>query len=114
MTTTCYSVQVKSLRSISRKAIVIEAPDGTSDIFPKSEIYGIDRDDLECDAYFIAEWILNRKKLTWTRNKKKDITNNNGGNLYASPTVFELETTHIPDYVPPVANNDIESLRRPR
>jgi 1-aminocyclopropane-1-carboxylate deaminase/D-cysteine desulfhydrase-like pyridoxal-dependent ACC family enzyme len=54
----CYSVRLKELRSISSKALLAIAHDGSSDVIPKSQVYGPDYDVRKSEAYWISAWIM--------------------------------------------------------
>lgn len=103
--TQCYSVRVEMLQSISDKAVKITSFDGSSDIFPKSAIFGRDYDVLKSDAYWIASWILPKKSIQWSC-KKSAWFDEQGNKL---PTI-KVEK-HTPDKIAPV-ENAIEELRR--
>lgn len=66
----CYSVRYASLREVSPKAVLITGFDGSSDIIPKSQIFGPDESVEKCDAVWIAAWILEKKNLQYSTKKK--------------------------------------------
>lgn len=101
--TLCCSVRVAELKNISAKAVKITCHDGSSDIFPKSGIFGQDYEVLKCDAYWIAKWLLQKKSITYS-DKKQAWCADDG-------TVSHVSfVTHIPTYVEPKENNEIPSL----
>lgn len=102
--TLCTSVRIESIRSISEKAVVITAFDGSSDIFPKSVIFGYDNEVQKCDAVWIASWILQNKKLQYSG--KKQAWFDDSGRMVG--TVF---TKHVPTKINPLDNNEIPSLK---
>lgn len=65
----CYSVRLKSLTEISEKAYKATCWDGSEDIIPKSQVYGLDEVVLKTEAYWISEWILKQKQLQYSRSK---------------------------------------------
>ena len=70
MKTKCYSVRLSSLTSISDKACVATAFDGTEAIIPTSQIFGQDWDVTKSDAYWISAWILEKKEIQYSRKKE--------------------------------------------
>lgn len=106
MKTKCYSVRVESLYSISDKAYKITGFDGSSDIFPKSAVYGEDYEVVKSDAYWIAAWILERKSLQYS-SKKVAWFDEDGKRLPS----YSIEK-HIPTHHNVVANNEIADLKR--
>ena len=72
MKTKCYSVRLQSLVSISDKAYKVTSFDGSSDILPKSCVFGHDYEVQKSNAYWIAAWIL-EKKRTSILNKKRSL-----------------------------------------
>jgi prolyl oligopeptidase PreP (S9A serine peptidase family) len=67
--TKCYSVRLKSLESISSKCYKAVCFDGSSDLIPKSQVFGVDFSVTKSDAYWITEWILEKKSITYSRKK---------------------------------------------
>lgn len=65
----CLSVRLESLISISDKAYKATCFDGSSDILPKSCVYGEDYDVQKSEAYWIASWILEKKNLQYSQKK---------------------------------------------
>jgi hypothetical protein len=63
------SVKVQSLISISDKAYKITSFDGSSDIIPKSQVFGEDFSNAKSESYWISEWILNQKNIQYSRKK---------------------------------------------
>jgi len=68
--TLCYSVRLQSLTSISDKAFKAISFDGSEDILPKSQVFGVDYDVQKSDAYWIAAWILEKKNLQYSDKKQ--------------------------------------------
>lgn len=104
--TLCYSVRVESLVSISRKAFIATGFDGSSDIIPKSQVFGQDLDVEKCEAYWISAWILSKKKLQYSSKKQGFFDNRNG------KIVREDIVRHYPDRKEPVESNEIAELKR--
>lgn len=65
----CYSVRLKNLIPISEKAYKAVCFDGSSDIIPKSQVMGSDDSVIKSDAYWISEWILEKKNLQYSISK---------------------------------------------
>ncbi len=63
------SVRLQSLVSISPKAYVATAFDGSEAIIPKSQVFGRDYAVEKSDAYWISEWILGQKSLQHSKRK---------------------------------------------
>lgn len=61
----CYSVKLKSLVSISDKCYLATDFNGNEDLIPKSQFFGNDHESIKSDAYWISEWILSKKKITY-------------------------------------------------
>ena len=59
----CYSVRLESFVSISDKAYKATCFDGTTDIIPKSQVFGRDWDVMKSEAWWISAWILEKKNL---------------------------------------------------
>lgn len=64
-----YSVRLESLVSISDKAYLANAFDGSSAIIPKSQVIGPDMEVQKCEAYWISAWILEKKTLQYSSSK---------------------------------------------
>lgn len=65
-----YSVRLEKLIRISDKAYLAVGFDGTEDVIPTSQIFGIDLEVIKSDAYWIAAWVLEKKKITYSRKKQ--------------------------------------------
>lgn len=76
----CYSVRLNSLVSISDKCYLATAFDGSEALIPKSQVFGQDYDVSKSDAYWISEWILEKKELQYSR-KKTTIFTKDGKNI---------------------------------
>lgn len=107
MKTKCISVRLNSIVSISDKAFKITSFDGSSDIIPKSCVFGRDNDVVKSDAYWISSWILEGKKIQYSRKKQAWFDNDTKKML---PTY--IVETHKPDRILPVESNDIKDLCR--
>jgi hypothetical protein len=106
MKTLCYSVRLESLVRISDKAFKATAFDGSSDIIPASQVFGMDYEVQKSDAYWISAWILEKKSIQYS-GKKQAWFDENGHRL---PT-YTIER-HTPDKVSPKENNEIQDLKR--
>ena len=60
----CYLVRLKSLTSISEKAVKAVDFSGNEAILPKSQIFG-----MHGDSHAISEWILEQKNLQYSGKK---------------------------------------------
>lgn len=76
----CCSVRLKSLVSISDRAYKATSFDGSEAIIPKSMVFDQDYEVLKSEAYWIAEFILEKedckiqystKKVKWFNSYKK-------------------------------------------
>lgn len=100
------SVRVKNIIRISDKAFKIIGFDGSEDIFPASCILGIDNDVEKCFAYWIASWILPKKKLQYSG--KKTAWFDNESKRKEDYTI----TKHTPTKMTCKYNNEITELKR--
>jgi hypothetical protein len=107
MRTVCYSVRLSSLTSISYKAVIAIAFDGSEAIIPKSQVFGQDYSVTKSEAYWISEWILKQKSLQYSCKKEA---------CFDSITRKMLPTYKIEKYTPvrviPVENNTIDDLKK--
>lgn len=106
MKTLCSSVRLSSLTQISEKAFCARSYDGSEDIIPKSCVFGRDFEVEKSEAYWIASWILPKKKIQYS-NKKQRWFDESGKML---PT-YKVEH-HKPHSISPVADNAIEDLAK--
>lgn len=104
MKTLCYSVRLKSLKSISDKAFLAISFDGSEDIIPKSCVLGKDSSVNKSNAYWIAAWILHSKniqysdkKIAWFDEKGK---------------ILPIIKKHIPKTIERKEQNIITALKR--
>lgn len=105
MNTLCYSVRLKSLELISPICYKAVGFDGSSDLIPAKFVFGRDLDVEKSDAWWIAAWILDRKKLTFSR--KKSATFSDDGRMLPKITVEK----HVPEKMNCV-ENFVESLKK--
>ena len=70
MRTLCYSVRLESLVRISYKAFIATAFDGSQDIIPSSQVFGVDYEVQKSDAYWISAWILKKKNIQYSDKKQ--------------------------------------------
>ena len=106
MSTLCYSVRLESLVRISDKAFRATAFDGSSDILPASQVFGMDYDVQKSDAYWISAWILSKKSIQYS-TKKQAWFDENGRQL---PT-YAIER-HTPEKRETKESNEINELKR--
>ena len=107
MRTLCYSVRLESLVSISDKAYKATCFDGTTDIIPKSQVFGRDWDVMKSEAWWISAWILEKKNLQYSSKKSACFDSNTGKML---PTV--IVEKHEPERMEAVTENIIGDLRK--
>ena len=105
----CYSVRLKSLISISDKAYKATAFDGSEDIIPKSQVLAIDYDSQKSDAYYISEWILERKNIQFSRKKERVFDTISRKIEHNIVTIVE---TMSPEKIEPIKTSPDESLIR--
>lgn len=103
----CYSVRLKELKRISPKAYLAICFDGSKDIIPSSQVFGNDFSVYKSEAYWISEWILERKSLQYSRSKSAVFDKNTGEML---PNI-EIEK-HTPSHIEALESNEIDVLRR--
>jgi hypothetical protein len=106
MKTLCYSVRLESLVRISDKAFKATAFDGSSDIIPASQVFGMDYEVQKSDAYWISAWILEKKSIQYS-GKKQAWFDENGHQL---PT-YTIER-HTPEKIAAKETNIISELQR--
>jgi len=106
MSTLCYSVRLESLVRISDKAFRATAFDGSSDIIPASQVFGMDYDVQKSDAYWISAWILEKKSIQYS-TKKQAWFDENGS---MTPT-YTIER-HMPEKREAKESNIINTLQR--
>ena len=106
MRTLCYSVRLESLVRISDKAFKATAFDGSSDIIPASQVFGMDYEVQKSDAYWISAWILEKKSIQYS-GKKQAWFDENG---YMMPT-YTIER-HTPEKKEAKESNVINDLKR--
>jgi hypothetical protein len=106
MNTKCFSVRLESLVSISDRAYKARSFDGSEDILPKSQVFGIDYDVQKSDAYWISAWILEKKNLQYSH--KKEAWFDESGKMLPSYTIEK----HVPDRIEPVKTEPHGSLIR--
>lgn len=103
----CYSVRLAGLVSVSDLAYRATAYDGSSDIIPKSQVFGQDYEVQKSDAYWISAWILEKKSIQYSTKKEAWFDSETGDRL---PTY--IITHHVPEKLQPVENNTIKRLKK--
>lgn len=106
MKTLCLSVRLESLTKISEKAFIARSYDGSEDIIPKSCVFGKDEEVSKSDAYWIAAWILPKKRIQFSRKKQRWFDEK--GRML--PT-YKVEK-HQAQNVDPIHDNSIEDLQK--
>ena len=104
--TKCVSVRLEDMVEISEKAYKAYAYDGTTAIIPKNQVYGEDGGTFKSRAWWIAEWILQGKGLTYSAKKVAWFDRETRKRL---PDIQVYK--HHPEHVAPV-DNEIESLKK--
>lgn len=97
--TLCYSVRLESLVSISDKAYKATSFDGSSDIIPKSQVFGPDYSTQKSEAVWIAAWILEQKSIQYSSKKQAWFDKDTGRQL-PNWTIKK----HVPDRQEPIEN----------
>lgn len=101
----CISVRLQSLIRISDKAYKATDFQGHTDIIPASQIFGADYEVAKSEAYWISEWILEKKELTYGHKQR----------FFDSVTREEVPTYtvtyHKPAKINPVNGNEIPTLK---
>lgn len=95
-----------SLVSISDRAYKATAFDGTTDVIPKSCVFGIDFDVQKSEAYWISSWILEKKDLQYSR--KKEAWFDDAGNMLPS---YHVEH-HVPEKKEVIEVKPLKELSR--
>lgn len=103
----CYSVRLESLVSISDKAYKATSFDGSTDIIPKSQVFGRDWDVTKSEAWWISAWILEKKSLQYSQKKAAEFDSETSKML---PTV--TVERHRPDKMGIVLDNIIQDLKK--
>ena len=102
----CISVRLKSLVRITDKAYKATDFNGNTDIIPASQVYGEDYEVGKSEAYWVSEWILSQKSLTFSWHKER---------FFDSATRRQLPTYtvdyHKPVKIEPVNENKIATLK---
>ena len=102
----CISIRLQNLVRITDKAYKATDFNGNTDIIPASQIYGEDNEVGKSDAYWVTEWILNKKNLTCRRKKER---------FFDLATRRQIQTCtveyHKPIKIAPVNENKITTLK---
>ena len=106
MRTLCYSVRLESLVRISDKAFKATAFDGSIDIIPASQVFGVDYEVQKSDAWWISAWILEKKSIQYS-GKKQAWFDENG---HIMPT-YTIER-HTPEKREAKESNIIQEIKR--
>lgn len=109
MKTKCLSVRLESLVEISDKAFKALSFDGREDIIPKSQVFGPDYEVQKSNAYWISEWILEKKNLQFS-NKKVAWFNHDTGRI--EPHITTIVEKHVPDKIENINVLPIKNLVR--
>lgn len=109
MKTKCYSVKLQSLVSISDKCFEAIDFNGNEDLIPKSQVFGDDDSSNKSEAYWISEWILEKKKITFSR---KICAWHDSETQIMKPHIEITIEKHIPIKLEPIKAIINESLTR--
>lgn len=109
MKTKVISVRLQSLVSISDKAYKATSFDGSCDILPKSQVFECDYDVQKSDAYWISEWIMEKKNLQYS-NKKIAWYNHETHKI--EPNYEITIEHHIPEQKKPINSSPDANLIR--
>lgn len=107
MVTKCYSVRLQSLVSISDKAYLATAFDGSEAVIPKSQVIGPDMDVEKSEAWWISAWILEKKDIQYSSKKVAWFDSENRMRL----PDYTVER-HTPAKKQPKENNIIDQLKK--
>lgn len=107
MVTKCYSVRLQSLVSISDKAYVATAYDGSEAVIPKSQVIGPDNDVEKSEAWWISAWILEKKDIQYSSKKAAWFDSKTRKRLPG----YTVER-HTPAKKQPKENNAIDELKK--
>lgn len=102
----CFSVRLKGLIQISDKAYKATAFDGSTAIFPISQIYGENLFD-KPNTFWISEWILARKTIQYSHKKEAFFDSETRKMI---PTV--CVTRHTPKAIEYKSDNIIKELKK--
>lgn len=102
----CCSVRLESLVAISDKAYKATCFDGREDIVPASQVYGRDLEVQKSDAWWISEWILEKKNLQYSDKKTAWFDSDSRHKL---PSFIVKK--HFANKKTPVESNEISSLK---
>lgn len=107
MVTKYYSVRLQSLVSISDKAYLATAFDGSEAVIPKSQVIGPDMDVEKSEAWWISAWILEKKSLQYSTKKAAWFDSDTRKRL----PHYTVEH-HSPAKKQPKDNNEIGELKK--
>lgn len=107
MKTKCISVKLKSLVSISDKCFKATDFNGNEDLIPKSQVFGDDNSSSKSEAYWISEWILEKKSITFSH--KKIAWHDSETNKF-KPHIEIIIEKHIPEQINPIESIPDASL----
>ena len=109
MKTKCYSVKLQSLVSISDKCFKATDFNGNTDLIPKYQVFGVDNSSNKSEAYWISEWILEKKKITFSHKK---CAWHDSETQMMKPHIEIIVETHVPTKIKPTKAVINESLTR--
>jgi len=95
MKTLCCSVRLESLTAISGRCYKARSFDGSEDLIPSSQIFGEDYEVGKSNAYWISQWILEKKKIQWSAKKTAWFDSSTRQLLYTEKTVEK----HVPNRI---------------
>lgn len=107
--TKCISVRLSALVSISDRAYKAIAFDGSEAIIPKSQVFGQDFEVQKSEAYWISEWILDKKELQYSTKK---IAWFNHDSCTIEPNFSTIVEKHKPNKINNINVKPIKILER--
>lgn len=104
MRTECVSVRLLEMVQISGKAYRAKDFNGNTGIIPASCVFGRDLDAVKCDAYWIALWLMEKRELTFSYNKRAWFN--------AQGKMLPQYEQHSPQEIEAVTDNIINVLKK--
>ena len=104
------SVRLKSLTDYSDLSYKVTDFNGNSAFIPKSQVHGRDYESRKSTAYWIAEWVLQGKGITYSHDKK-GLYISYTGKVEKMPVETIIET-HVPERKEPINPQADKSLKR--
>lgn len=103
----CASVRLDLMVKISDKAYKAYDFNGNEDIIPASMVFGQDYEVQKSEAWWIAEWILEKKSIIWS-GKKTAWFNKETGKMVPQISIEK----HVPEKRAALDSNEIDELKK--